>query len=76
MERGVWWATVHGVIESGMTEQLTLYIRKHKVQVWLYFPIDWESLKCLFYCQNSTQPCAFPCNYKYGKLAQVNHEFF
>ena len=24
MDRGAWWATVHGVTESAMTEQLTL----------------------------------------------------
>ena len=24
MDRGAWWATVHGVTESNMTEQLTL----------------------------------------------------
>ena len=25
MDRGAWWATVHGVAESGMTELLSTY---------------------------------------------------
>ena len=30
MDRGIWWAIVHGVAESDMTEQLTLLPYKHR----------------------------------------------
>ena len=26
LDRGAWWATVHGIAESDMTEQLTLFL--------------------------------------------------
>ena len=34
MDRGVWWATVHGVTESDMTDQPTLLKNKN-----LYIPL-------------------------------------
>ena len=33
MDRGAWWATVHGVIESDMTELLTLKCRKDEIAI-------------------------------------------
>ena len=42
MDRGAWWATVHGIAESNVTEQLTLSqtlrsSQKYVFKVWLLF---------------------------------------
>ena len=34
MDRGGWWATIHGFTESDMTEQLTLSL---SFQIWLHW---------------------------------------
>ena len=61
MNRGVWWAAVHGVTESGRTEQLTLSlpylfhsfpIRLHSLDsvIWLCFFLNFmASLFCCIY---------------------------
>ena len=37
MDRGAWWATVHGVAESDTTEQLTL----KDIQPWASLVVQW-----------------------------------
>ena len=38
MDKGAWWATVHGVAELDMTEQLMLSLSKHFPQSYSFFP--------------------------------------
>ena len=35
MDRGAWWATVHEVAESDMTEQLSVHTHTHKIY-WIF----------------------------------------
>ena len=45
MDRGTWWATVHGVTESDMTEQLTLIYSLSPENS----PLEWVVLFYPFY---------------------------
>ena len=38
MDRRAWWATVHGVSKSAMTEQLSMYIRTLSCGMWNLLP--------------------------------------
>ena len=42
MDRGAWWATVHGVTESDRTDQLTL--------CFTFNPIHWEAMNSCGAC--------------------------
>ena len=46
--RGPWWATVHGVAESGMTEQLT-HTHTHTHQLLTRMPDDLLLLKATWH---------------------------
>ena len=37
MDRGAWWATVHGVVKLGMTEQLTYFTHSNFMDVIILF---------------------------------------
>ena len=37
MDRGGWWATIHGVVESGTTEQLMRGIQLHFQMLYFIF---------------------------------------
>ena len=50
MERGAWWATVHGVAESDMTERITLqHGRGSETSIWMpcSLPFPWSLEHCL-----------------------------
>ena len=43
MDRGAWWATVHGVTESNMTEQLTLSFTFTEENGWQVIKLQYDS---------------------------------